>query len=275
MAIFAIGDVQGCMQALQRLLERVRFDPSEDYLWFAGDLINRGPHSLEVLRFVRGLGDRAVTVLGNHDLHLIAMSAGIRTPSHSLATILKAEEGPELIAWLRHRPLLWRDTDLGYVLVHAGLAPAWDLDQAVRLAHEAETALGAEDIHSFLEEMYGDRPERWSDDLQGVERLRAIINIFTRLRYVTRDGALDFKHSGAPGTQPPHLVPWFLAPGRRNADAHIVFGHWATLGPVKVPNLYPLDTGCVWGGSLSALRLDGEQAWFSVPCEQGDKPCRD
>lgn len=272
MAVFAIGDVQGCADALKSLLERVRFDPAEDQLWFAGDLVNRGPQSLEVLRFVRGLGDRAVSVLGNHDLHLLAMSQGVRAVSQSLATVLHAEDGPELIDWLRARPLMHHDPRLGYVLVHAGLYPAWTLEEAAGYAREVETALGGEEYVELLGGMYGNEPRRWSDDLTGIDRHRAIINIFTRMRFVTADGALDFRHNGGPGSQPKGLVPWFLAPGRRNADEHILFGHWSTLGEVDVPNIYPLDTGCVWGGKLTAMRLDGEGGWVSMPCPQYKKP---
>ncbi len=267
MAVFAIGDVQGCADTLKSLLDRVNFDPAEDQVWFAGDLVNRGPKSLEVLRFVRGLGEHAVTVLGNHDLHLIAMAEHVRTPSHSLMPVLQAEDGPELIAWLRCRPFLWHDQRLGYVLVHAGLAPQWTLSKARALAHEVETALSGPDARALLHAMYGNRPKRWSDDLEGMERLRAIINVFTRLRYVTPDGVFDFEHSGAPGTQPAGLVPWFLAPDRRNAEEHILFGHWSTLGPVDTPRIYPLDTGCVWGGTLTAMRLDREGGWYSIPCK--------
>lgn len=272
MAIFAIGDVQGCADALKALLDRVRFDPAEDRLWFAGDLVNRGPQSLEVLRFVRGLGDGAVTVLGNHDLHLIAMAEGVRPPSHGLISVLKAEEGPELVSWLRRRPLLWHDEKLGYVLVHAGLAPAWTLAEARSLAREVEDTLAGAGAKKLLRGMYGNKPTHWGGDLTGTERLRAVINVFTRLRYVTTDGGFDFEHTGAPGTQPPHLIPWFLAPGRRNAEEHILFGHWSTLGPVEAPNVYPLDTGCVWGGKLTAMRLDGEGGWYAIPCHRAAAP---
>lgn len=272
MAVFAIGDVQGCADELKRLLDRLNFDPADDRLWFAGDLVNRGPRSLEVLRFVRGLGDRAVTVLGNHDLHLIAMAAGVRTPSHGLAPVLDAEDGPELVAWLRSRPLLWHDKSLGYVLVHAGLAPAWTLADAQRLAREVESVLDGPNGNELLHAMYGNRPERWTEELDGIERLRAIINVFTRLRYVTADGAFDFEHSGAPGTQPEGLMPWFQAPHRNNAGEHILFGHWSTLGPVDTPHVYPLDSGCVWGGELTAMRLDAEGGWYSIPCPRNARP---
>ncbi|MGH8273811.1 MAG: symmetrical bis(5'-nucleosyl)-tetraphosphatase [Gammaproteobacteria bacterium] len=272
MAVFAIGDIQGCADALKRLLDRVRFDPAEDRLWFAGDLVNRGPQSLEVLRFVRGLGDRAVTVLGNHDLHLIAMAEGVRPPSETLKSVLNAEDGPDLVAWLRTRPLLHHDPKLGYVLVHAALAPTWTLAEAKRLALEVEAVLSGPEAKILLGGMYGNEPARWTETLTGIERLRTIINVFTRLRYVTAEGALDFEHTATPGTQPPELMPWFLAPDRRNADEHILFGHWSTLGPVDQPRIYPLDTGCVWGGKLTAMRLDGEGGWYAIPCPQVRKP---
>ncbi len=276
MAVFAIGDIQGCADALKRLLDRMRFDPAEDRLWFAGDLVNRGPQSLEVLRFVRGLGEGAISVLGNHDLHFVAMARGIRPVSPALQTVLDAEDGPDLVAWLAARPLLHHDPKLGYVLVHAALAPAWTLAEAKRLAAEVETALAGPDAGALLAGMYGNEPTRWSDTLEGIERLRTIVNVFTRLRYVTAEGDFDFRYSGAPGTQPPELMPWFLAPDRRNADEHILFGHWSTLGPVTAPHIYPLDTGCVWGGKLTAMRLDGEGegGWYAIPCPRVATPTR-
>lgn len=272
MAVFAIGDVQGCADALKRLLERVRFDPAEDRLWFAGDLVNRGPQSLEVLRFVRGLGDRAISVLGNHDLHLLAMSQGVRKVSPSLAPVLDAEDGPELVEWLRARPLFHHDPRLGYVMVHAGLYPSWTLEQSAAYAHEVEEALAGEEYGDLLSGMYGNKPRRWSDELAGIERHRTIINIFTRMRYMKADGTLDFEFKGEPGSQPKSLMPWFDAPNRVNAGEHILCGHWSTLGEVDTPNIYPLDTGCVWGGELTAMRLDGEGGWFAIPCPQASVP---
>lgn len=272
MAVFAVGDIQGCADALKKLLERVRFDPAEDTLWFAGDLVNRGPQSLEVLRFVRGLGDGAITVLGNHDLHLLAMSEGVRTVSKSLAPVLHAEDGRELVDWLRARPLLHHDKRLGYVLVHAGIHPGWTLEEAIGYAQEVEQGLRSDEFDDLLSGMYGNEPRRWSEGLTGMERHRAIINIFTRMRFVTADGALDFQHKGPPGSQPKELVPWFEAPGRRNSGEHILFGHWSALGEVDMPRIYPLDTGCVWGGKLTAMRLDGEGGWVSMPCSQYKKP---
>jgi bis(5'-nucleosyl)-tetraphosphatase (symmetrical) len=272
MAVFAIGDIQGCAESLKRLLERIRFNPDEDQLWFAGDLVNRGPQSLEVLRFVRGLGESAITVLGNHDLHLLATAEGIHEPSETLAAVLEAEDGPELLAWLRARPLLHYDKQLGYVLVHAGLHPDWTLEAAIRHARAVEATLAGEDYCEFLRGMYGNQPARWTDTLTGMARQRLIINIFTRMRYLAADGTLDFEHNGAPGTQPDNLMPWFEMPNRVNRDEHILFGHWSTLGPIDTPHVYPLDTGCVWGGKLTALRLDDEGGWYAIPCPQTRKP---
>lgn len=272
MAVFAIGDVQGCADSLKKLLERIRFNPDEDRLWFAGDLVNRGAKSLEVLRFVRGLGDSAITVLGNHDLNLLATAEGVRAPSEELKAVFQAEDGPELIAWLRARPLLHYDKRLGYVLVHAGVHPEWTLRDAIDHAREVEQTLAGDDYAELLQGMYGNEPARWSQDLTGLTRERLIINIFTRMRYLDAHGTLDFTHKGAPGTQPDNLMPWYEAPNRVNADEHILFGHWSTLGSIGTPKVYPLDTGCVWGGKLTALRLDDEGGWYAIPCPQARKP---
>lgn len=268
MAVFAIGDVQGCHGSLERLLERIRFDPADDELWFCGDLVNRGPESLEVLRFVRRLGARATTVLGNHDLHLLAAA---REPDRqrdgdTFAAVLAAPDRDELLAWLRQRPLLHHDRRLGFAMVHAGLAPQWDLATAAACAREVEAVLAGPGAGALLDAMYGDRPDLWSDDLAGLDRWRFIINCFTRLRFVDSDGRLALAHKGAPETAPPGLVPWFEHPARRSAESHLVFGHWSTLRRDPGNGVYPLDTGCVWGGKLTALRLDGDGGWFSVDC---------
>jgi bis(5'-nucleosyl)-tetraphosphatase (symmetrical) len=272
MATFAIGDVQGCYDDLMRLLERIHFDEQDDQLWFAGDLVNRGPDSLGVLRFVRGLGKRAVSVLGNHDLHLLAVAAGAAKvrDSDTLDATLDAEDREEHLDWLRHRPMLHHDAGLGYTLVHAGLPPQWDLGQAQACAHELEDALRRPQHAEFFREMYGDEPRRWRADLKGVDRLRFIVNCFTRLRYCSAAGDLELKHKGAPGTQPEGLLPWFEVPGRASAGLHLLFGHWSTLGEVRRHNVYPLDTGCVWGGRLTALRLDGDgsDSWYCVECKE-------
>ncbi|HET7394834.1 MAG TPA: symmetrical bis(5'-nucleosyl)-tetraphosphatase [Gammaproteobacteria bacterium] len=270
MAIFAIGDVQGCYDDLRRLLDRLAFNPAEDRLWLTGDLVNRGPKSLETLRFAKGLGERAVCVLGNHDLHLLALAAGHARmrPNDTLDAILAAQDRDDLLTWLRTRPLLHHDAALGYTLVHAGLPPQWDLATAQNCARELEAVLRGPEAGEFFAHMYGDQPDRWSTGLAGMDRLRYIVNCFTRLRYVGPEGQLDLKQKGKPGSQPAGLIPWFEAPRRASAKLHILFGHWSTLGEVRDQNVYALDTGCVWGGKLSALRLDGDDsgAWYSVDC---------
>jgi bis(5'-nucleosyl)-tetraphosphatase (symmetrical) len=267
MAIYAVGDVQGCYDELRALLERVRFDPACDRLWLTGDLVLRGPRSLQVLRFARALGERAVTVLGNHDLHLLAVAQGVRQDrSADVAEVLAAPDRDELLEWLRTRPLLHHDAALGYTMLHAGLPPAWDLAQARACAGEVEAALRGPAYRELLAHMYGDGPDRWSEDLTGWERLRFIINCFTRLRYCDDSGRLALQEKGPPGSQPAPLRPWFAIPGRVSADLKIVFGHWSTLGPCSAPGVFPLDTGCLWGGALTALRLDGEPRRTSVDC---------
>lgn len=269
MGIYAIGDVQGCYDALARLLERIKFDPADDKLWFTGDLVNRGPQSLEVLRCVKRLGDAAITVLGNHDLHLLAVAAGRQParPSDTLDAVLAAPERDELLDWLRRRPLVHHDPRLGYTLVHAGFAPQWTLEQARALAAEVEARLAQPDFAEFAGNMYGNEPARWDPALAGDERLRVIVNYLTRVRFCTADGTLDLDSKGPPGTQPEGFLPWFAVPGRRTAAAHVVFGHWSALGAVSGHNVYPLDSGCVWGGGLTALRLDEDGGWFTVGCD--------
>ncbi len=268
MAVWAIGDVQGCYQPLERLLEQIRFEPSRDTLWFTGDLVNRGPDSLRVLRFVRALGDRAITVLGNHDLHLLAIDAG--QPARRRDTfdeVLRAPDRHDLIGWLRQQPLLHHDDGLGYTMVHAGLLPEWALDDARRLAAEAEAVLKDARLNDFVAHMYGNLPDRWSEKLQGHDRVRVIINAFTRIRFCDLDGGMDLHQKGAPGSQPPDLLPWFAVPTRRNQDLRIVFGHWSTLGRYHGQGVIGLDSGCVWGDALTAVRLDVREPKFvSVPC---------
>lgn len=268
MAIYAIGDVQGCHDDLLRLLEKIRFDEQRDHLWFVGDLVNRGPHSLEVLRFVKSLGERAITVLGNHDLHLLAVAAGIRRPhpKDTLGPILAAPDREALLAWLRHRPLLHHDPALGYTMIHAGLPPQWDLSTARACAREVEAALRAPDARDFLAHMYGNTPSKWQEDLAGRERLRFTVNCLTRLRYCLPDGTLVLKEKGAPREQHGDHRPWFDIPGRASAALCIVFGHWSTLGRYSRKGIYALDSGCLWGGALTALRLDGEPRWYNVDC---------
>ena len=265
MPIYAIGDLQGCYDPLQRLLERIQFAPTQDTLWLVGDLVNRGPQSLEVLRFIKSLGEAAVTVLGNHDLHLLALAAGFGRvhKSDTFGPILAASDRDELLHWLQHRSLAWREGD--FLLLHAGLMPGWSADDALSLAAEAEAVLQQPDARDFFAQMYGDSPRAWRDNLQGIDRIRVIVNTFTRMRYCTAQGEMDFHHKGAPGSQPPGLFPWFDVPERRSADTTIIMGHWSTLGLIHRPNLLALDTGCLWGGELTAVRMEDRKV-FSITC---------
>jgi bis(5'-nucleosyl)-tetraphosphatase (symmetrical) len=265
MSIYAIGDIQGCYNELQRLLERIGFDPAHDRLWFVGDLVNRGPGSLEVLRLVKSLGDSAITVLGNHDLHLLAVAEGIGKlhSSDTLDEILNAPDRDELLHWLRHQRLMHAEGD--QVLVHAGLLPQWTVQQALALAHEVEDALRSDDYAVFLEKMYGNAPHCWEDDLQGYKRLRVIVNAFTRLRICTPQGEMEFKFKGEVENIPAGYMPWFEVDKRRSADATVIFGHWSALGLKVEPNIIALDTGCLWGGPMTAIRLE-DRKLFQVGC---------
>ena len=258
MAVYAIGDLQGCLESLQGLLDHLRFDKAQDQIWLTGDLVNRGPSSLATLRYVRDLGDCVSTVLGNHDLHLLAVAAGrgrgLRN-GDTLIDILEAPDCDELLAWLRRQPLLHEDADLGWSMLHAGLPPQWDMQTARRAAREVEAAL-ATDPDALFAAMYADQPDRWSETLIGSDRLRFSINCYTRLRYCTIDGQLLLKLKGPPATAPANALPWFAVPHRPTANQRIVFGHWSALGYNDTHNAYGLDTGCVWGGALTALRLD-------------------
>jgi bis(5'-nucleosyl)-tetraphosphatase (symmetrical) len=262
MATYAIGDVQGCFDELRQLLEKTGFEENKDRLWFVGDLVNRGPKSLEVLRYVRALGDRAVTVLGNHDLHLVSQYEGAERPrkDDTLDDVLEARDASELVAWLRARPMM--HVEAGYAMVHAGLLPQWTIEKASRLAREVEAALGAPDYRDFLANMYGSTPSEWSDSLTGWDRLRVIVNAMTRMRFCTRDGRMDFKAKGKKA--PPGYVPWFEARPKSEA-ATILFGHWSALGLKLTERFAALDSGCVWGGSLTALRLE-DRALYQIPC---------
>ncbi len=266
MAVYGIGDVQGCVVPLEELLERIRFEPGRDRLWLTGDLVNRGRHSLETLRLVRRLGRDAVTVLGNHDLHLLAVAAGIKTPRpcDTLAPILRAPDRDELLHWLRHRPLVYWDkgaeSGAKSLLVHAGICPGWRRKQVARFAAEIEGLLRGDGHREFLKRMYGRSPARWNPAMGKWQRARFITNVFTRIRYCNRRGALDFTHKGAPGGQPRRLTPWFEHPQRKCKNWRIVFGHWSALGFYPRGNLIGLDSGCVWGCALTANRVDGRKA---------------
>lgn len=268
MPTYAIGDIQGCFAEFQALLEKISFDPTRDTLWFTGDLINRGPQSLEVLRFIKTLGDKHQTVLGNHDLHLLSVANGFGNlhRTDTLDKILAAPDKGELMDWLRHRPLLYHDKQSGFVVAHAGLAPAWTLNQAKLLAQEVESVLRSDTPEFFLKVMYGNEPNTWNDNLAGVDRLRCIVNYFTRMRFCHADGSLDLAYKGEIGGKPNDLIPWFDVKSRVNANEKIIFGHWAALGgKTDAPNLYALDTGCVWGNCLTSMRIEDEQR-FSVKC---------
>jgi bis(5'-nucleosyl)-tetraphosphatase (symmetrical) len=273
MATYAIGDIQGCLNELQYLLEHIRFDPADDRLWFVGDLVNRGPDSRGVLRLIKDLGDRAIVVLGNHDLHLLAVAEGHLKYARedNLQDVIAADDHTELLYWLRHLPLMHHDEQLGLSMIHAGLPVQWDLATARACAREVETVLQGPDYVHFLEHMYGNLPDIWDEDLKGIERLRFITNCFSRLRYCDEHGRLALDVKGPPGSQPVGYRPWFEFEDRRSRDDTIIFGHWSSLGFVDSNNVYGLDTGCLWGDSLTALRLEDRQT-FSIDCPGARKP---
>ncbi len=266
MAIYAVGDIQGCYNEFQHLLEQIRFDPAQDKLWLVGDLVNRGPGSLQVLRFVKSLGESAITVLGNHDLHLLAVAEGAAElhRSDTLGEVLNASDRDELLGWLRRQRLLHTEGD--YVLVHAGLLPQWSVKQAASLAREVENVLRGDDYATFLARMYGNTPHEWDDHLEGYKRLRVITNAFTRMRICTPQGAMEFKFKGEVGHIPAGYLPWFDVPTRKSRDATVIFGHWSALGLKVTPNVIALDTGCLWGGPMSAIRLEDRQL-YQVSCK--------
>jgi bis(5'-nucleosyl)-tetraphosphatase (symmetrical) len=265
MTTYAIGDVQGCFDELQALLEAIEFDRSNDRLWFVGDLVNRGPASLASLRFVRDLGDRAVVVLGNHDLHLLALAQGHvkNRRDDTLEEVLAAPDRGELLDWLRWRPMIHVAGNTA--LVHAGLLPQWDIAAAQSLALEVETELRGPRHSKFLETLYGSQPDRWTDDLSGTDRLRIIVNAMTRLRFCTPEGVMEFETKGETARAPEGYLPWFDVPNRRSAGSTIICGHWSALGLRLAPNLLALDSGCVWGGQLSAIRLE-DRRLYQVSC---------
>ena len=266
MATYAIGDVQGCFDELAQLLAKVNFEKA-DRLWFVGDLVNRGPKSLEVLRFVRDLGARAVTVLGNHDLHLIAQHAGVERPhkGDTFRDVLDAADADELVGWLRRQPMV--HVDGAYAMVHAGLLPQWSIDKAAALGKEVAGALAAPAYREFLKSMYGDKPGRWADTLSGWDRLRVIVNAMTRMRFCNRAGRIDLEGKG---TEPRKgYLRWYRT--RRREDRTLLFGHWSQLGLVAEPHVLGLDSGCVWGGALTAVRLE-DRTLFQIPCPGYQSP---
>lgn len=267
MPTYAVGDVQGCHLELLSLLAEIRFDPVTDRLILVGDLVNRGPDSLEVLRLLLRLGDSAICLLGNHDLHLLAVAAGgVPGKRDTLQPILDAPDREPLLDWLRHRPLAWFEPHFKTLFVHAGLVPQWSHTQALLLAEEASSILRGTSWARLLKHMYGDHPDRWDPRLAGVDRTRFVINCLTRLRYCDDSGRLDLHPKGRPGTQAAHLHPWFQVPHRASSDVQVVFGHWSTLGQVHwaQDKVYGLDTGCIWGGQLTCLCLD-DGMLYSVP----------
>ena len=273
MATYAIGDLQGCYDSLLDLLEKINFDETKDTLWFAGDLVNRGSDSLATLRFVKNLGTSAITVLGNHDLHLLAIAHGVKTTrSVDLNRILDADDRDELLNWLSHRPLIHHDPLLNFTIAHAGIYPYWSLEEAISYAAELQDTL-KNNLDHFLHNMYGDKPDTWNNSLKGYERLRFICNCFTRMRFCYQDGTLDFSSNGAPGTILDKTLPWFEIPERKTLHNNILFGHWSTLGNISKSNVFALDTGCVWGGKLTALRIDLEQPeYISINCPSVANP---
>ena len=266
MATWAIGDLQGCYDELARLLDRLKYDPAADCLWFCGDLVNRGGQSLQVLRLLRTLGAQTVVTLGNHDLSLLAIAE--RTPAEQekvnpeLRSVLFASDRDELLGWLRAQKLLHHDPALNFLMVHAGLAPRWTLAQAQRAAREVEQQLHGGDYRRLLRGMFGNKPELWSGRLRGLERQRASINVLTRMRYCDVRGRIAFAEKGKPGTHKPGQYPWFEVPGMTRREVRVVCGHWSTLGRFCGLGVYAIDTGCVWGGALTALRLDAEDPYF-------------
>ena len=268
MARYAVGDIQGCCDELKALIARLEFSADRDEIWFVGDLVNRGPQSLETLRYVRALGANATVVLGNHDLHLLALTYGSKRKQKdgdTLGAVLAAPDREQLLEWLLRRPLAVYDEPRGDFLVHGGLVPEWTPRQAAKLAREVEAVL-RDDARALFDSMYGNKPAKWHEGLRGMDRLRFVINAFTRMRYVAHDGTVDLKQKGAPGEQPDGFVPWFDAPGRASADVRVVCGHWSTLGFKRRKDLIALDTGCVWGGALTAVNLDSEAAPVQLRC---------
>jgi bis(5'-nucleosyl)-tetraphosphatase (symmetrical) len=274
MPTYAIGDVQGCFKELLQLLDKINFDETNDRLWFVGDIVNRGPASLEVLKFIMKLGGSAVTVLGNHDLHLVAVAEGVMSQkkSDTLTAILSSPDKQELIAWLRQQALMHHDKDLNFSMVHAGLPPQWEILQALELASEVSQFLSSGEYLTFIKVMYGNTPALWDENLTGNDRLRFIVNCFTRIRFLNDKHELNFSEKGAPGSNDDHLFPWFTIDDRKSKNEKIIFGHWATVHLGNIHdftsyNVYPIDTGCFWDGDLTAMRLEDEKL-FSVPSLQ-------
>ncbi len=283
MSLYLIGDVQGCNAALQHLLDTVAFSPSRDTLFLLGDLVNRGPDSAAVLRQLMGYGTSAQCVLGNHDLHLLATSVGARKPGRkdTLASILQASDRKPMLDWLRQQPLahLIDHDSTTYLLVHAGVLPAWTASKTIALSSEVTSVLRSPDWPDFLLQMYGNLPNSWTENLQGMDRLRVIVNALTRLRFCTASGVMEFSVTDGAAAAPAGYLPWFDVPGRQSAEVRVAFGHWSTLGWLERDDVISLDSGCVWGGSLSTLKLGDRQQNFvreliQIDCPQAQKPGR-
>ena len=271
--IYLMGDLQGCCQALERMLQTIDFSPSRDHLFVLGDLVNRGPDSLGVLRRLRGLDNAATCLLGNHDLHLLAVAHGVRKMhlSDTLAPILDAPDREDWLNWLRQQRLAVQAH--GWLMVHAGVVPQWDAAQTVALAGEVETMLRSPEVGEFLTTMYGNEPARWDERLQGVDRWRCVVNSLTRLRFCAADGTMEFATKEGAGGAPEGYMPWFEVPGRRTEGTPVAFGHWSTLGLINRDDLLALDTGCLWGGHLTAARVDGAtRELIQIACPQAQKP---
>lgn len=273
MTTYAIGDIQGCFQAFQQLLQAINFDANQDKLWLVGDLINRGPDSLEMLRWAYRNQSSLVVVLGNHDLHAITVAEGFARQhrSDTLQVLLNAPDRTELLTWLRYQPII--HAEHGYVMVHAGLLPQWSVKKALALGAEVETALRSTDYRDFLAHMYGNQPNVWDKNLQGFDRLRVITNAMTRLRVCTENGEMDFKFKGELHQIPPGYFPWFDVPNRKSANTPIICGHWSAMSLQQSKYLQALDTGCLWGGQLTALRLDDRRV-YQVQCGQQLDPLK-
>ena len=271
MALYAIGDIQGCHAEFCQLLDLIAFSPASDRLWLVGDLVNRGPESLAVLREVRKVGDAATTVLGNHDFHLLTVAAGHRSPhrSDTLDAILQAPDRDELIAWLAARPLVVVEGER--LLVHAGLLPQWTPATALMLSREVQQMLAGDRAQEFLSVLYGDEPRQWREDLVGYDRLRVAVNACTRLRFCTADGTMEFREKRGPGHTPEGFLPWFAQPDRLSARMTVVCGHWSTLDLMLAPDVLMLDSGCLWGGTLTGIRLDDRRV-MQVPSRHPVQP---
>lgn len=272
MATYAIGDVQGCFLELQDLLDKINFNDKNDRLWFTGDLVNRGPDSLATLRLAKKLN--AISVLGNHEFHMLAIAAGVQPHGNkdTLKDVLEAEDRDELLRWVRHLPLLHHDSQSGYMMIHAGLPPQWDLDESAERAREVEAVIRSGTANDFFAHMYGNQPDQWDEGLTGWARLRFMTNAFTRMRFCDNDGRMNFSDKGAPGTQTKTWMPWFKVKSRKSRNEKIIFGHWASIYYGKLTdfeneNVYPLDTGCVWGRTLTAMCLE-DNKYIEVPSRQ-------